>query len=103
MHCHAAGEQWAVVLLHCTTTLLEQWLVVLLQSTTTLLGSSWERYSFSALHFAGEQWAVVLLQCIAAVLGSNGQWYSGSALPQFWGAMGSGSPAVHCHTAWKSG
>ena len=42
---------------------------------------------------------MVLLLCTATLLGSNGKWYSFSELPHCWGALGTGTPSVHCHTA----
>ena len=45
------------------------------------------------------QWAVELLQCTAALLGRGRQWNSCTALPRCVGAVGTGTPAMHCHTA----
>ena len=34
-----------------------------------------------------------------AMLGTSGQWGCSKVLPHCWGAMGSGTPVVHCHIA----
>ena len=39
-----------------------------------------------------------LLQYTATLLG-DGQWISLHALPHYWGAVGSGTPSAHYHTA----
>ena len=41
-------------------------------------------------------WAVELLQCTAALLGGSGQLNSCNALPHRLGAVGSGTPTMHC-------
>ena len=46
------------------------------------------------------QWAMELLLCIATLPGGSGQWNSCHAPPHCLGAMGSGTPAMHCLTAW---
>ena len=46
------------------------------------------------------QRAVQLLQCTASLPWGSGQWTPCNALPHCLGAVGSGSPAVHCPTAW---
>ena len=77
-------------------------------------------------HTAWGQWAVELLQCTASLPRGSGQWnscnarahqqggrgvlprrqslpkerYSCNALPHCLGAVGNGTPAMHCHTAW---
>ena len=64
-------------------------------------------------HTAWGQWEVELLHCIATVPEGSGQWNSCNALPHFLGqwnscnalphrpkAVGSGTLAMHCHTAW---
>ena len=45
------------------------------------------------------QWAVELLQCTASLPGGSGQCNSCNALPRRLGAVGSGTPAMHCLTA----
>ena len=45
------------------------------------------------------QWAVQLLQCTASLPWGSGQWNSCSALPHCPGAVGNGTPVVHCLTA----
>ena len=47
------------------------------------------------------QWAVELLQCTALLPGGSGQCNSNScnALPHCLGAVGSGTPAMHCPAA----
>ena len=42
-----------------------------------------------------------LLAYIASLLQSGGLWTSCITLPHCWGAVGGGSPCVHCHTAAK--
>ena len=71
MHRLTAWGQWAVQLLQCTASL------------------PWG------------QWAVELLQCTASLPGGSGQCNSnsGNALPRCLGAVGSGTPAMHCPTA----
>ena len=44
--------------------------------------------------------AVQLLQCTASLPGGSGQRNSCNALPHCPGAVGSGTPATHCLTAW---
>ena len=46
------------------------------------------------------QWAVELLQCTAPLLGGSGQCNSCNALPHCPRAVGSGTLAMHCLTAW---
>ena len=41
-----------------------------------------------------------LLQCTATLCGGIGQCYSCNALPHWLEAVGSGTPAIHCLTAW---
>ena len=45
------------------------------------------------------QWAVGLLECIATLPVGSGQCSSCNALPHCLGALGSGTPAIHCLTA----
>ena len=73
MHCSTAWGQWAVDLLQHTASLpcLTAWGL----------------------------WAVDLLQCTAPLPGGSGQWTSCNALPHSLGAVGSGTPAMHCLTA----
>ena len=47
-----------------------------------------------------EQWAVQLPQCTASLPGGSGQCNSCNTLPHCLGAVGSGTPAMHCLTAW---
>ena len=46
------------------------------------------------------QWAVELLLYSASLPGGSGQWYPCGTLPHCLGAVGSGTPAVHCRTAF---
>ena len=71
MHCHTARGQWAVQLLQCT----------------------------AIVPTASGQWNS--LQCTATMPGGSGQCNSCNALPHCLGAMGSGTPAMHCHTSWR--
>ena len=85
-HCLTAWGQWAVQLLQCTASLYwGQWTVQLLQCTASLPGG---------------QWAVELLQCTAPLPGGSGWCNSCNALPHCPGAVGSGTPVMHCLTAW---
>ena len=70
MHCLTARGQWAVQLLQCTASL------------------------------PSGQWAVQLLQCSASLAGGSVQPNSSNTLPHCPGAVGNGTPAIHCHTAW---
>ena len=70
MHCPTAWGQWAVELLQCTAPLPRG------------------------------QWAVELLLYTASLPGGSGQWNSCNALPHCPGAVGSGTPAIQCRTAW---
>ena len=45
------------------------------------------------------QWAVELLQCTTSLPGGSGQWNACNALLHCLGAVGSGTPAMHCPTA----
>ena len=38
--------------------------------------------------------------CVATAPGGSGQWNSCNALPHCLGAVGSGTPAMHCLTVW---
>ena len=54
-------------------------------------------------HTARGQWAVELvvvqlLQCTATLPAGSGQCNSCNALPHCLGAVGSGTPVMHCHT-----
>ena len=69
MHCLTAWGQWAVALLQCTAPV------------------------------PSGQWAVKPLQCTAPLPGGSGQWNFCHTLPHCLGAVGSGTPAMHCHTA----
>ena len=46
------------------------------------------------------QWVVELLQRTASLPGGSGHWNSSNAPPHCLGAVGSGTPATHCLTAW---
>ena len=70
MHCRTAGGPWAVHLQQYTTSL------------------------------PGGQWALQLLQCTVPLPGGSGQWNSCNAPPHCLGAVGIGTPAMHCRTAW---
>ena len=41
-----------------------------------------------------------LLQCTATPPGGSGRCNSCNTLPHYLGAVGSVTPAMHCHTAW---
>ena len=69
--------------MHCPTA-RGQWAVELLQCTVPTPG----------------QWAVELMQCTVPLPGGSGQCNSCNALSQRLGAVGSGTPAMHCPTAW---
>ena len=95
MQCHTAWGQWAVQLLQCTA--------------TPLGGSAqWDSCNARAHRLRGQ---VVLPsrrslprdQCIASMPGGSGQWSSGHTLPHCLGAVGSGTPAIHCLQAWGDG
>ena len=47
------------------------------------------------------QWTVQLLQCTALLPWGSVQWNSCNALPHCVGAVGTGTPAMHCLTAWE--
>ena len=87
---HRVGRQWAGELLQCTAAMLR---------------GSGQRNSCNALpHYLG-LWAVELLLCTATLSGGSGLWNSCNALPHClgavgMGAVGSGTPVMHCHTAW---
>ena len=51
-------------------------------------------------HIAQGQWAVQLLQRTASVPGASGQCNSCNALPHRLGAVGRGTPFMHCLNAW---
>ena len=70
MHYLTARGNWAVELLSCTVSI------------------------------PGGQWAVELLQCSTALPGGSGQCNSCDASPHCLGAVGSATPAMHCHDAW---
>ena len=72
-HRHTAWRLWALELLQCSASL------------------------------PGGQWVVQLLRYAASLLRGSGQWSSRSccnALLLCLGAVGSGTPALHCLTAW---
>ena len=70
--------------MHCLTA-LGQWAVEFLQCTASLAGGSGQCNSCNALPHC---------------LGGSGQCNSCNALPHCPGAVGSGTPAIHCLTAW---
>ena len=55
-----------------------------------------------AMHYltARGQWALELLQYTASLPGGSGQSNSCNALPHCLGAVGGATPAMHCPTAW---
>ena len=79
----AAGSETPAM--QCLTT-WGQWAVELLQSTASLPGCSWQ---------------LELLSCTASLPRRGGHWNSCNALPHGLGAVGSGTPAMHCHTAHR--
>ena len=111
MHCHTAGGQWAVQLLQRTATLpggsgkwnscnaLPHRLGAVGSGTPAMRGpTSWG--DGEACPGGGHCLTKELLQCIATLPGGSGQWNSCNALPHCLGAVGSGTPAMHCLTAW---
>ena len=46
-------------------------------------------------------WALQLVQCTASPLEGSGQWNFGNVVPHCLGAVGSGSPAMQCLSAWR--
>ena len=105
MHCLTAWGHWAVRLLQCTASLV---------GGSAMRGpTSWgdgescpgggrrlkSGTSVIHRHSAWGQWVEQLLQCTASLPGGSGQWNSCSALPHCLGAVGSATPATHCHTA----
>ena len=122
-HCLGAVGS-ATSAMHCLTA-WGQWAVELLSSTTTLPRGSGQCNSCNALpHCLGAvgsatpaihcltalgPWAVELLQCTATLSGGGGQWNScnawahqlgGDSCPGGGRCLKSGTPAMHCHTAW---
>ena len=117
MQCLTACGRWAVELLLCTTTLsggsglwksgnalphcLGEWAVELLQCVGPSAGGA-ESPTQEAVAaekadllqctatLPGRQWAVELMSC------TSGQWNSCHALPHCLGAVGSGTPTMHC-------
>ena len=85
MQCLTAWGQWVVQLLQCTASAWGQWAVELLQCTASLPGGSGQCNSCNALPHCP---------------GGSGQCNSCNALPRCLGAVGSGTPAMHCPTAW---
>ena len=87
IHCRTARGQWAVQLLQRTDCLTAwgQCTVQLLQCTASLPWGSGQCNSCNAL--------------TASLPGGSGQCNSCNALPHCLGALGSGTPAMHCLTA----
>ena len=77
-----------------------QWAAELLQCTAPQPGGSGHWNACNALPHCLGQWAVEILQCTAPLLGVSGLWTSCNAMPHCLGAVGSGTPAMHCPTAW---
>ena len=61
-------------------------------------GGHYLKSGSGAMHWrsARGQWVVQLLQYTASLPRGSGQWNSYQALPHFPGAVGSGTPAIHC-------
>ena len=88
----------------------------LLQCTASLSGAvgsatpamhcltAWGQRAVQLLQYTaalpGGRWAVQLLQCTASLPGGSGKCNFCNALPHCLGAVGSGTPAMHCLTAW---
>ena len=115
-HCLTAWGQWAVDHLQCTASMpggSGQWTSCNeLPHCLGALGNA-----TPAIHCltAWGHWAMQLLQYTAPMLGGSGHWTSCNTLPHclgWWavqlcntqphclGAVGSGTPAIHCPTAW---
>ena len=94
--CGAVGSGTpSVISVHCHTE--EHWAVDLLQYSATLLRISGQLGSFGTMPYCwggSGQWDSF---STATLLGS-GRWISIKLTPHLRGALGSGSPAVHCHT-----
>ena len=104
VHCHTAGEQWAMNLLLYSATPVQsggQWDSFRTPphcwgSPATLphhRGAAGRESPAVHRHTAREQWAVGILQDTVTLLGGSGQWNSSR----------SGSPSAHCHTAREHG
>ena len=85
MHRHTAQGQWARELVQCSAALRG--------------GSGAVGIRTPVMHCHTAE-AVQLMQCTATLPGGSGQWNSCNALPHCLGAVGSGTPASHCLTAW---
>ena len=96
MHCPTALGLWAVVLLLHTALLGKGSGHALLPGAVApgLLLCTTSLPAF-------QRWVVELLQCTASSPRGSGQWISFCTLPQGIGAMGSGTPSVHCYTAME--
>ena len=86
------GGQWAPGSLLYTATL--QWAV-----SSGDLAIKCHTAMVLVLHTAWGQWAVGLLLNTSSLPWGSGQWNSFCALPHRLGAVGNGTPAVHCRTA----
>ena len=116
MHCHTARGQWAVELMSCTATPHKgsgQWNPCnALPHCLGAVGSGtppinclttfghWARGLVIRCHPAQAQWVVELLSRTATLLRSSGQCNPCNALRHCFGVVGSGTPTMHCLTAW---
>ena len=114
--CVTASGQWTVHLVPCTATLPVgpgQWYSC--NALPHCLGAVGSGTPAVHCHTALGQLAMELSQCTATLpVGSgqwnscnaasqprgSGQWYSCNALPHCLWVVGSGTRAMHCHTAW---
>ena len=80
IHCHTAWGRWAAELL---------------QYAGPLSGETGNRTQEAVTAESAD-----LLQCTASLPRGTGQWNSCHALPHRLGAVGSGTPTMHCLTAW---
>ena len=104
MHCLTAWGQWVVQLLQYTASLPRgsgQW-----NSCNELphrLGAMGCATPAMRYLIAWGHWAVELLLCTATLLTGSGQWNSYNALPHCLGAVGSATPALRGPTDWGDG
>ena len=94
--------QWVVQILQQTASL---WAVGLLQSATPAIHclTAWGQWAVKPLQYPAllpGEWPVQLLQCTASLPRGSGQWNSWNTLPHYRGAVGNGTPAIQCLTAW---
>ena len=101
IHCPTAWGQWAVDLLQYTAPLpWGQWAVDLLLYTPLMPEGSQQCNFCNTLPHCPVAVDMDLLLYTASLPGGSGQCISCYTLPHCLGAVGSGSPAIHCLTAW---